>query len=65
MTFKPMNERVVDYDANGVPIMLIEGTHETADVSDLPTDHVAQGSWSLNLDDKSVLFFNADTEAWG
>ena len=63
MSFKPMNERVVDYDSNGVPIMLIEGSHETGDT--LPTDHIAQGSWSINLDTKAPVFFNGDTQTWG
>ena len=63
MSYKPMFERVADYDSNGVPIMHVEATHETGD--ELPTDHIAQGSWSINLDDKSVVFFNGDTESWG
>lgn len=63
MSYKPMNERVVGYDAEGVPEMLVEATHETGDT--LPTEHIAQGSWSLNLDDKSVVFFNGDTKTWG
>lgn len=63
MSFKPTFERVADYDENGQPIMYIEATHETGD--DLPTDNVAQGSWSLNLDDKTVVFYNGDTETWG
>lgn len=63
MSYKPMNERVVGYDAEGVPEMLVEATHETGDT--LPTEHIAQGSWSLNLDNKSVVFFNGDTKTWG
>ena len=63
MSYKPISERVADYDADGVPIMHVEATYETGDT--LPTDNIAQGSWALNLDDKSVVFFNGDTESWG
>lgn len=63
MSYKPMNERVADYDEDGVPYMLVEATYETGDT--LPTDHIAQGSWALNLTDKSIVFFNGDTETWG
>lgn len=63
MSYKPMNERVAGYDAEGVPEMLVEATYETGDT--LPTEHIAQGSWALNLDDKSVVFFNGDTKTWG
>ena len=63
MAFVPTNQRIAGLDADNVPIMYVEGTHETGDT--LPPDHIAQGSWSLNLDDKSVVFFNGDTETWG
>lgn len=60
MGFKPLNEKMADVDAEGAPIMYVEGTYETGD--DLPTSHIYQGSWAVNLDDKSVVFFNG--ESW-
>ncbi len=57
------NERMADVDTNGNPVMYIEGTYETGDT--LPTDHIYQGSWLLNITTKEdVKFFNGDTESW-
>ena len=67
MSFIPLVQRVADIDTtDGEPILYVEGTHETEDEEGgLPTDHIYQGSWSFNLDTKSVVFFNGDTSSWG
>lgn len=63
MAFVKTVERVSRNDpTDGNPVYYLEGTHETGDT--LPTDHVEQGSWSLNLTSKEVVFFNAGTSAW-
>lgn len=61
---KITTERMADVNkTTGAPIMYIEGTYETGD--SLPTTDIYQGSWMLNLTDKSVVFFNSDTTSWG
>lgn len=60
MAFKPLNEKMADISVEGEPIMYVEGTYETGD--ELPTQNIYQGSWALNLSDKSVVFF--DGESW-
>lgn len=61
MAFKPLVTRNMGVDDNEEPVTYVEGTYETGD--ELPTDHIYQGSWALNLSDKSVVFFNG--ESWG
>lgn len=65
MSFVPLTQRIADVDENGIPVIYVEGTHETEDEGNLPTDHIYQGSWSLNLDTKEAVFFNGDTSSWG
>ena len=48
---------------DGKPIMEVTGTYKSGDT--LPTDHIYQGSWMLNLSDKSVVFFDGATSTWG
>ena len=60
MAFKKLNERTADINAEGKPVMYVEGTYKTGDT--LPTQDIYQGSWALNLSDKSVVFFNG--ESW-
>ena len=60
MAFKVLNEKMADISAEGKPVMYVNGTYETGD--DLPTENIYQGSWAMNLDDKSVVFF--DGESW-
>lgn len=56
-------ERLADIDAEGKPVMYVEGSYEAGDV--LPTEGIYQGSWLLNITDKeTVKFFNGDTGAW-
>ena len=63
MAFKELHVRSMEVDENGKTLNFVVGTHETGDT--LPTEGIYQGSYSINLDDKSVVFFNGDTESWG
>lgn len=60
MAFIPLNEKMADISAEGQPIMYVNATYETGD--ELPTENIYQGSWAMNLDDNSVVFFNG--ESW-
>lgn len=63
MSFIPYYKKLSRYDeTDNQPIYYLKGTHEYGD--DLPTDHVEQGSYSMDLSSKNVLFFNADTQEW-
>ena len=63
MAFVPIFKQIVRNDSeDGQPVYLVKGTHNTGDT--LPTDHVEQGSWSLNLDSKEVVFFDATAKEW-
>lgn len=61
MAFKATVVRTMDTDDQGKPVNYVEGTHKTGDT--LPTDHIYQGSYSLNLDTEEVSFY--DGTAWG
>lgn len=62
MAFKPTNVRQMAIDpTDGKPINYVEGTHHDGDT--LPTDHIYQGSYSLNLDNGKVSFFGGTS--WG
>ena len=61
---KILTEEMRDIDpTDGNPIMYVTGTYESGDT--LPTDHIYQGSWMMNLTDKSVVFFKASNSTWG
>lgn len=61
MAFVPTFEKVVAYDDNGIPVMYVEGTHLDGDT--LPTEHISQGSNSIDLTNKTMETF--DGTQWG
>lgn len=61
MAFIKLYERVASYDAEGKPVMYVEGTHLDGDT--LPTENIAQGSLSMDLTNKEMDTF--DGTQWG
>ena len=64
MAVKIHNERMADIDpTDGKAVMYIEGTYENGDT--LPTDHIFQGSWLMEITSKdTVKFYDADSKSW-
>ena len=59
MAFKPTVKEIMHRDSEGAPVIRYEGTHlNAADKSTLPTTNVYQGSWSQNLENRKVAFWN-------